>query len=398
MLRFPPPAQTMTRQAMLDHVRALAPRFAERAAAAEAARQIPDASVQDMLAAGLARFLVPPRFGGYGLDFETWFDVVLAISRFDCSHGWCASLMIHHAQLIGCYPEEAQQAVWQHGPDVAIAASFAPAIQVERVDGGYRVSGNNSAFASGVNHSSWVILGGLAPGDGAPEMMLFLVPPGGYTVRDTWFVTGMCATGSNTIVTDNVFVPQTHALSLDALRTGKTPGGARNADPIFRTPFFHYAPLTFAAPMLGAAKGAYEHFRDWTKDAQGPRRHRDGGEIERPGAHGPRRRRPRRRRAAAPPHHADAACARRAHTGRARPLGARFRPRVGTRGRGDRRHHRVVRHGGLRHRASDPARLEGYSPRLHAHRTQPGVQLRAFRPDRAWARARSEPAVFLSGP
>ena len=46
---------------MLDHVRTLALRFGERAAAAEQARQIPDASVQDMLAAGLARFLVPPR-------------------------------------------------------------------------------------------------------------------------------------------------------------------------------------------------------------------------------------------------------------------------------------------------------------------------------------------------
>ena len=262
---FATPAQTMTREAMLAHVRTLAPRFGERAAAAEQARRIPDASVQDMLAAGLARFLVPPRFGGYGLDFETWFDVALEISRYDCSHGWCASLMIHHAQLIGCYPEEAQQAVWKDGPDVAIAASFAPTTQVERVDGGYRVSGQNSAFASGVNHSTWVMLGGLAPGEGAPEMMLFLVPPGEYTVRDTWFVTGMCATGSNTIVTDNVFVPQTHALSLDALRTGKTPGSAHNADPIFRTPFFHYAPLTFAAPMLGVARGAYEQFRDWTK-------------------------------------------------------------------------------------------------------------------------------------
>jgi 3-hydroxy-9,10-secoandrosta-1,3,5(10)-triene-9,17-dione monooxygenase len=270
MPRFSTPAQTMTRQAMLEHVRAIAPRFAERAAAAEAARQIPEASVQDMLAAGFARFLVPPRFGGYGLDFETWFDVALEISRFDCSHGWCASLMIHHANLIGCYPEEAQQAVWNDGPDVAVAASFTPSLQVVRAAGGFRISGTNSAFASGVRHSSWVILGGLAPGEPAPELMLFLVPPGEYTVRDTWFMTGMCATGSNTIVTDKVFLPHTRALSLDALRTGKTPGGALNDDPIFRTPFFHYAPLTFAAPMLGAARGAYEQFRDWTKSRKAP--------------------------------------------------------------------------------------------------------------------------------
>jgi alkylation response protein AidB-like acyl-CoA dehydrogenase len=39
-------------------------------------------------------------------------------------------------------------------------------------------------------------------------------------------------------------------------------------DVIFHTPFFYYAPISFATPMLGAAQGAYEHFRDWTKTRQ----------------------------------------------------------------------------------------------------------------------------------
>jgi hypothetical protein len=43
------------------------------------------------------------------------------------------------------------------GPDVAIAASFAPATQAIRVEDGYRVSGQRSAFTSGVA----VIVGGL---------------------------------------------------------------------------------------------------------------------------------------------------------------------------------------------------------------------------------------------
>jgi 3-hydroxy-9,10-secoandrosta-1,3,5(10)-triene-9,17-dione monooxygenase len=229
------------------------------------ARRIPDDSAQDMLAAGLARILVPTRFGGYELDHDTWFDVILEISKADASHGWCASLIVHHAHMLGQFPEEAQQAVWAEGPDVAIAASFAPTAQVVRVDGGYRVSGRNSTFASGVDYSSWVIVGGMAPTGSAPEWMFFLIPPGEYTVRDTWFMAGMNATGSNTIVTDNVFVPDTRMLSLSDLRDGTGPGGALNESPIFHTPFFHYAPLTFVAPMLGAARGAYDHFREWTK-------------------------------------------------------------------------------------------------------------------------------------
>jgi alkylation response protein AidB-like acyl-CoA dehydrogenase len=259
------PAPTTTKQEIFDRIRALAPRFGGRAEAAEETRRIPGESVQELLDAGIARILIPPRFGGYGLGVDTWFDVVQEISKADASHGWCASLIIHHPHIVGMFPEEAQQAVWAEGPDAAIAASVLPVTQVTRENGGYRVSGQHSAFASGVGHSSWVIVGGFVPDGVAPYWAFFLIPPGEYKVRDTWFTAGMRATGSNTIITDNVFVPSTRVLSLSDLRDGKAPGGAVHESSIFRTPFFFYAPLTFATPMLGAAQGAYEHFREWTK-------------------------------------------------------------------------------------------------------------------------------------
>ena len=257
-----------TTQQIVDRVRALAPRFAERAATGEEARRLPAQSIRDMLDAGLARILMPQRFGGYDLDFDTWLDVVLEISKIDASHGWCASLIIHHAHLVAQFPDEAQQAVWAGGPDVAIAASFAPRAKATRVNSGYRVTGDSSSFASGIDNSSWVMVGALLHGGAAPEWMFFMIPPGEYTVRDTWHTAGMRGTGSNTIVTDNVFVPNGHVLSLADLRAGKGPGTAVNKSLIDRTLFFFYAPLTFAAPMLGAAQGAYEHFREWVKTRQ----------------------------------------------------------------------------------------------------------------------------------
>ena len=261
----PSPPSVQSGQEIIDRVRALAPGFRKRAEAAEEARRIPNESAQELLAAGIARILVPPRFGGYGLGLDIWFEVARELSKAAASHGWCASLIIHHPHIIGMFPEEAQQAVWADGPDVAIAASVQPRAKVKREHGGYRVSGQDSAFASGVGHSSWVFIGGFVHDAGVPEWKFFLIPPGGYTVRDTWFTAGMRATGSNTIVTDNVFVPDTRVISLPQLRDGAGPGGALHESPIFRTPFFFYSPLTFAAPMLGAAQGAYDYFRDWTK-------------------------------------------------------------------------------------------------------------------------------------
>ena len=64
-------------------------------------------------------------------------------------------------------------------------SSVLPVTQVTRENGGYRVSGQHSAFASGVGHSSWVIVGGFVPDGVTPYWAFFLIPAGEYKVRET---------------------------------------------------------------------------------------------------------------------------------------------------------------------------------------------------------------------
>ncbi|MGB6535347.1 MAG: acyl-CoA dehydrogenase family protein [Xanthobacteraceae bacterium] len=269
------PAARASRQEILTRARTLAPLFAGRAEAAEQARRIPPQSAQDMLDAGFARILLPQRLGGYGLGFEDWFDVTRELGKADASHGWCAGLIIHHAHLIAQFPEQAQKALWAGGPDVAIAASFAPNAQAVAVDGGYRISSKGSPFASGVDHCSWVMLGAMTQDEPKAEWKFFLLPVGQYTVRDTWFTAGMQGTGSKTIVTEDAFVPDGLVLRLSDLRDGTGSGAAVDGGTIFHTPFFYYAPISFVAPMIGAAQGAYEVFRERTRT----RRAQDGTSI-----------------------------------------------------------------------------------------------------------------------
>jgi 3-hydroxy-9,10-secoandrosta-1,3,5(10)-triene-9,17-dione monooxygenase len=272
-----PPARA-TKQEIMDRARAMAPRFTDRAGAAEEARRIPQESVRDMLEAGFARILIPKESGGYGLGFDTWFEVTRELSKADASHGWCASLIIHHNHLIAQYPEAAQKALWASGLDVPIAVSLVPVVQAITVEGGYRISGKGSPFVSGVDHCTWVMLSGLARGGGAsaaPDWKFFLVPPGDYTIRDTWFTAGMCATGSKTVVVDNAYVPNDLVLKLADLRDGRTPGGVKYRDALFHTPYSYYAPIAVATPMLGAAQGAYEHFCKWTNT----RKAQDGSAV-----------------------------------------------------------------------------------------------------------------------
>lgn len=259
-----------THEAVLERVRVLSGRIRDSAAAAEEARTLPAEMVEALLGAGITRILVPPRFGGYGLGFDTWFEVVREIGKADASHGWCASLMIHHPHYVSQFSEEAQKAVWADGLDQSIAASIQPVGKVERADGGYCISGQ-FAFASGINHSRWLIVGALLHTEGRPEAVFFLVRPGHYKVIDSWFTSAMRATGSNTAICDGVFVPESFTARLSDLREGRGPGGVLHAHPIYRAPFISYAPLTFVTPMLGAAQGAYEMFRDWIKGRRAAR-------------------------------------------------------------------------------------------------------------------------------
>ena len=260
-----------THQEILTRVRVLAPDFRNCAAAAEEARTLPPESVDALVGAGITRILIPPRFGGYGLGLDTWFEVVREVAKADASHGWCASLMIHHPHYLSQFPEPAQQAVWADGLDVSIAASIQPIGRVAQVVGGYRISGE-FPFASGVNHSQWVIVGCLVEAaGGGMEAKFFLIGPEDFRIKDTWFTSAMQATGSNTIVCDDVFVPEGHTLALSDIREGNAPGGKLHSHPIYRAPWISYAPLTFTTPMLGAAQGAYEMFRDWSKSRRAGR-------------------------------------------------------------------------------------------------------------------------------
>lgn len=255
--------QERSSEAVLGRVDALCAAISGNAAAGEDQRAIPQESAQAMLDAGLARILLPRRFGGDELGLDVWFEVVKKIAAVDASHGWCASLIIHHPHYVAQFPEAAQEEVWADGPDVAISASIGPACAVTPVDGGFRLTGR-SAWASGIGHSDWAIVGGMLPDASGPAWSFFLVPRRDFTVEQTWDTIGMRGTGSNTIVTDDAFVPAHRVLRISDIREGTGPGGALHEAPYYRAPWISYAPATFVSAMLGAGLGALESFRTWT--------------------------------------------------------------------------------------------------------------------------------------
>ncbi|MGE0304418.1 MAG: acyl-CoA dehydrogenase family protein [Acidimicrobiia bacterium] len=245
---------------LVERARALAPRLRERAEQAERDRTVPSESIAEILSAGLGgRMLTPARFGGDELTLDAQYEVAVELGRGCASTAWVATLLPHGCHMVGMFPEAGQQAVWADGPDPLIAASLPPAAKVERVNGGYRISGSHP-FASGVDHATWVIVSGLVGGESGPVNHQFLVPRKDIRIDDTWFAAGMRATGSKTIVIDNVFVPEGHACAGPTLIAGTAVGGTVNTNLLYRVPLAIHGGLTFIGPVIGAVRGAYEQF------------------------------------------------------------------------------------------------------------------------------------------
>jgi 3-hydroxy-9,10-secoandrosta-1,3,5(10)-triene-9,17-dione monooxygenase len=254
----------VTPEGYFERVRALLPVLRERATPAEQLRRLPDETFADFQEAGLFRALQPKRFGGYELDPGVFYQAVMEVGAVCGSSAWILGVIGVHNWHLAIFPPQAQEDVWREDTSVQLSTSLAPTGTVERVNGGYRLSGRWS-FSSGCDFCHWAVLGGVVPPaeEGQPpDARVFLLPRRDYVIDDNWHVMGLCATGSKDIVVDDAFVPEyrTHSY-LDAFHL-RHPGAEINGAPLYRLPFGLIFPYGITAPAIGAALGALEAFRE----------------------------------------------------------------------------------------------------------------------------------------
>ena len=262
------PGSVPTAEELVGRARKLAPKLRERALKAERDRQIPLESVEEYIDAGLIHTLRPKRWGGYEHDHEVAFDIAIELGKSTCgSSAWCLNYLADHACMLALFPEEAQHDVWSENKAACIATSAAPTGTVTVVPGGYRLDGRWS-WCSGLRHSQWIMIGGLAfrPGEDHPDMRLYIVPVSQLKTDDTWYCAGLRASGSITCIADNVFVPEHRSVSFQTLRDASSPGSKVNPNPIFRTPFIAVHSYALLGPALGLARGGYADFVQWTRE------------------------------------------------------------------------------------------------------------------------------------
>lgn len=250
---------------VVERAQRLAPILKERAFQTEKERHVSSETVQDLIKSGILKIIVPERFGGYQLDWETLMGSLMELAEGDGSQAWVAAVYSIHALDVSMFPEKAQKEVWLSDLDPIVISAVAPSGKGNRVSGGANISGKWS-FASGVRFAEWGIIGVMLGDDQeAPAHHLCLVKQDQWKIHDNWEVLGLKGTGSADIEIENIFVPEHRIISRVEQRDGTATGTKSHKDKLYSTPYLTIGPAALAAVVVGCAAGGLKEFIKFAK-------------------------------------------------------------------------------------------------------------------------------------
>ncbi|WP_035856430.1 hypothetical protein [Cryptosporangium arvum] len=219
-----------------------------RDAAEDQGRVAPEL-VDELRDRGAFRLFTPVERGGHEARTAAVLDFYTRVARIDGPTAWLL-WNFNVGFVAGWLPEEGTARIWGDGPDPLIANSGQPGL-LTPVDGGYRLAGRWK-IVSGAHVAEWFLLAGADPsaGPGFAGLRFCAVPRGDVSVLETWDVVGMRASDSNTVVADDVFVPDTLTAGLFAPN--------RIDRPAYRLPAINLLFPGCAAVLIGMARAAID--------------------------------------------------------------------------------------------------------------------------------------------
>src|SRR5688572_9554627 len=241
-------------ESLVASATALIPMLRKAAPAAEKARRVPQESYDALAAAGIFRMTAPKAYGGVEADFRTQCEVLAEIARGCPSTSWVATIYSAMSWLVGVFPDETQEEIYATR-DPRIAGVFSPTGTAVHKDGGFVVNGR-WPFNTGCHGATWTVLNVLV-GE-MPTCML--AKSADLRILDDWYATGMSATGSNTVVAENVFVPSRRAIPLPDMLDARYPARHNAENPYFNYPLAPVLTVNASGTPLGIARGAWDAF------------------------------------------------------------------------------------------------------------------------------------------
>jgi 3-hydroxy-9,10-secoandrosta-1,3,5(10)-triene-9,17-dione monooxygenase len=241
---------------LVERATSLIPLLRNAAPAAEKARRVPQESLDALSAAGIFKMTAPKIYGGVEADFQTQCNVLAEIARGCPSTSWVATIYSAMSWMVGVFPDETQEEIYANR-DPRIAGVFSPTGTAVRKDEGFVVNGR-WPFNTGCHGATWTVLNVLVG-----EMPTCMIARSAdLKILDDWYATGMSATGSNTVVAENVLVPARRTMPLPDMLEGKYPARHNADNPYCKYPLAPVLTVNAGGTPLGIARGAWDIFTE----------------------------------------------------------------------------------------------------------------------------------------
>lgn len=271
-VHVPQPEPGLAPGTAVERARALIPLLRAQQAEADARGCYSDEVHQALDRGGLYRVLQPRMFGGYEFDVPSFLRVVMELGRGHPAAAWCYALTSAHCILVGAHlPEAVQQEIFGPRGDFRSPHRSIPAGTWRRVDGGYVVTGR-WPYSSGIPVATHFIGGGLIQDPGQPPRGInFIVARNQLTIAPDWgngASLGLEASGSNTVVLEEAFIPDRHlfredvVLSSDGFGPADGQGAKLHDNGMYLGVVGGFFPTMFGAIFAGAARAALDEYED----------------------------------------------------------------------------------------------------------------------------------------
>lgn len=255
-------ADQATADAMVAKAIELRPLLQAEAAAGEKQRSPTKAVETALFKNNILSAMLPKRLGGVGLSFTDFCRMQIEIAKGDPSISWVVQIVNGTSWVTSLAPDSVQDAVFANGP-TTVCGAYNPPGKARKVDGGWIINGA-WPYTSGSRQSKWAQQGVVLEGyDGpvVPGISMCYIPFSDLTITDSWYVTGMQGTGSDTSVAKDVFIPEGQMVLMDE-RAGQIDRTKRHfGAPSDLLPVVPVVRTTGIAQLIGAVEAMLEIVR-----------------------------------------------------------------------------------------------------------------------------------------
>jgi alkylation response protein AidB-like acyl-CoA dehydrogenase len=212
--------------------------------------------IQALWEAGLFDVMIPRRMGGPSIKQITHLEIIAELARGCVGTAWAYGLLSSIRGTAKGMSPAVNAALFQRGDELFCAVSSLTG--TAQADGDGLIVHGKWGYASGCLHAAWALVSvRLLDEAGAQTDTAFaFVPLSDPKVRidNTWKVSGMAGSGSNTVVAEGVRIPRTLILPHSLTPSPEAMLAMPGLEPRDRWPIEPRFPLGVLASMLGAAQ------------------------------------------------------------------------------------------------------------------------------------------------